>query len=96
MDDLKVNDGGGLLDNYGLIDSLIVDCNNLPKALVSGQYVLFCNTIVQMVQKLGSLKTGVKNDMDAKDERIKELGALCDEVAEKAYGVPVDKGVKDV
>ena len=40
LKDIQVNDGGGFLDNIGLIDSLIVDCNNSTKALVSGNYVL--------------------------------------------------------
>lgn len=69
---IPVNDGGGLLDNLGLIDSLIVDCNELPKTLMMGQYVLFCSQIVQMVQKLGNLKQGVKDDLSARDERIEE------------------------
>lgn len=75
---IPVNDGGGLLDNIGLIESLIVDCNDLPKALVSGQYVLFCNRIVQMVQKLANLKQGVSNDLQSKDKIIAELRDLLE------------------
>lgn len=72
-DEIKVNDGGGLFDSIGLIESLIVDCNDLPKALFSGQNVLFCRLIVGMVQKLANLKQGVKNDTESLKKRISEL-----------------------
>lgn len=75
---IPLNDGGGLMDNLGLIDSLIVDCNEAVRILVNGQYVLFCSQIVQMVQKLGNLRDGVKNDMDARDRLIAEAREQID------------------
>ena len=72
-DKITVNDGGGLMDNIGLIDSLLIDCNDLPKALISGEYVRFCGKIVEMVQKLALLKQGVKNDTESMKNQIKEL-----------------------
>ena len=72
-EEIKVNDGGGLLDNMGLIDSLIVDCNEIPKALIDGQNVRFCKIIFEMAVKLRNLKQGVKTDLDARDKRIGEL-----------------------
>lgn len=71
--DLPVNDGGGLMDNIGMIDSLIVDCNNMTKALVSGNYVQYASINVGMVQKLVSLKKGVKHDMDGLLKQIEDL-----------------------
>ena len=68
-----VNDGGGLFDSDGLIDTLIVDCNELPKTLCCGEYVRFCNTIVQMVQKLALLRNGIKADADSLRKQIEEL-----------------------
>ena len=68
-----VNDGGGLLDSFGLIDSLIVDCNEIPKALNNGEYVRFCNIIVQMVHKLALLRNGIKQDSDSMKKQIDEL-----------------------
>lgn len=59
---VPINDGGGLYDNAGLIDSLIVDCNSLPKALIDNQFILFCNTLAQMVQKLKSMKEGIRKE----------------------------------
>lgn len=68
-----VNDGGGLYDSVGLIDTLIVDCNDLPKALFGGQNVRFCGLVVQMVQKLAQLKEGVKTDLESRNRLIREL-----------------------
>lgn len=39
-----------------LVDSIIVDCNNAVKAIMNGQYILFCRTMYEMVQKLVTLK----------------------------------------
>lgn len=72
-EDVKVNDGGGLLDNIGLIDTLIVNCNDLPKAMAAGEYVKFCGMIVEMVQKLAQLKIGIRNDMKSLQNRIDEM-----------------------
>ena len=80
---LPVNDGGGLLDNYGLIDSLIIDCSELQKALVSGQYIQFCTRLVGMVQKLVNLRKGVRNDMESKQKQIDELTALLNSEVKK-------------
>lgn len=75
-DDITVNDGRGLFDSEGLIDTLIEDCNELVGFLVSGRYVAVCSRIVGMVQKLGALKTGVRDNIEARDEQIKELTEL--------------------
>ena len=72
-DEINVNDGGGLLDNIGLIDSLIVSCNELPNAIFNGQNVRFCALIVEMVQKLSLLKQGVKNDLESLRKQVDEL-----------------------
>ena len=76
LQDVPVNDGGGLMDNIGLINSLIVDCNNSTKALVSGNYVLYSSINVQMVQKLNNLKEGVKNDTEGLMKQIEDLKNL--------------------
>ena len=79
---MSVNDGGGLYDNLGLIDSLVVDCNTLVKDMAAGEYVQFCCVIVQMVQKLGNLKEGVAADLKTREDTITELkAALGVEVA---------------
>jgi hypothetical protein len=89
--DIPVNDGGGLFDNEGLCDSLILDCNNSVKALASGNYVQFCSVIVQMVQKISNLKNGIKADTDALKSNIVELKRMSDSLAEQITGLPVEK-----
>ena len=70
---MEVNDGKGLYDNMGIVDTMIVDMNNLVKYVVSGQYVAFCTTVVSIVQRLSNLKEGIKSDMDSLNEQIIEL-----------------------
>ena len=91
MSELKINDGGGLLDNYGMIDSLIVDCNELPKTLFEGQYVGFCAKIVEMVQKLSRLSEGIRKEEEDMKERLADVQRLNDDLAEKVYGLPVER-----
>ena len=84
----ELNDG--IMDNEGLIDSLIMDCNNLPKALFDGNYVLFCQHLVYMVQKLANLKKGIKSDMDNREETIATLRADLNKLLEERDGLPVE------
>lgn len=70
---IPVNDGGGVYDNVGLIDTLIVDCNELPKLLISGHGVGFCAKVVEMVQKLSNLKKGVLSDTESLREQVETL-----------------------
>ena len=86
VEGIPLNDGGGLMDNLGLIDSLIVDCNDIPRALFEGQNVRFCALIVGMAQKLSNLKEGIKNDTDAMRERIVELHRQNEELLLKGDG----------
>lgn len=75
-EDIKVNDGGGLLNNLGMIDSLIVDCEKGMKALMNGSPLEYAAITVEMVKKLGLLKGGVRNDTEALQQQISELRAL--------------------
>lgn len=92
MTETPVNDGGGLYDNAGLCDTLIVDCNNLVKQAMTGQYIACCNTVVQMVRKLGNLKDGIKNDLASKDSIIEELKRMNDALIAEKTGLPVERG----
>ena len=85
----------GLMNNEGLCDSLILDCNNAVRALFNGNNVQFCGIIVQMVQKLGNLKEGIKNDIGKRDQTIADLNRILDGMAEKQTGLPVDGGDAD-
>lgn len=72
MDEVKVNDGNGLFDSVGLIDSLIVDCNSAVKSLTTGNSIQFCSIMVQIVQKLSELRKGVVNDVDSLKHQLAE------------------------
>ena len=92
-ENVKVNDGGGLYDSIGLIDSLILDCNNGMKALISGSPLEYAATAVQMVQKLGTLRDGIKNEKESLEQQIKELRSLLNNeegVEENAAGSVCD------
>lgn len=91
MNEINVNDGGGLYDSVGLADSLIIDCNDTVRILVTGNYVGFCSKIIEMVQKLSKLKDGIASDLKSKDEIIKDLRRLNNDLAEKVYNVPADR-----
>ena len=69
----KTNNVGGLLDTNGMIDSLIADCNDLVKQVVSGNYLVFCAKVVEAVQKLTKLKEGVANEKNLLQSEIAEL-----------------------
>lgn len=83
--DITVNDGGGLFDSEGLCDTLVNDINNLVKQAVSGNYLLFCDTVVQITQKVVELKKGIKADLDSKNrviEQLKEINTNLERGAE--------------
>lgn len=90
--DMTVNDGNGLMDNEGLCDSLIMDLNRLPKLLIDNQFIAFGNLLAQMGQKIANLKKGISADIADRDEQIRDLQRMNNELAEKAFGLPVDTG----
>ena len=84
--DITVNDSKGLYDNEGLIDTLIVDCNESIKLAMSGQYIAWCNLHVQMVKKLANLKNGVIQDKKSLQEQIDNLKAYIQDITpDKVY-----------
>lgn len=88
MDEPKVNDGNGLFDRDGLIDTLVLDCNDLTKAIAGGNYVAYCHRIVQMVQKLEQLKEGARKELEDRDAQIAELKRSNDELMRQLLGLP--------
>ena len=63
----------GIYTNTELVETLIVDLNNLVKEQINGQYINACGIIHQMAQKLINLRTGIKADLDGKDRKIEDL-----------------------
>ena len=86
MNEPKVNDGGGLFDSVGLIDTLIVDCNSLVKDLIDGQFIRFCSRVSGMGQKLANLKEGVKSDKESLETQVKDLRRLLGDINDAESG----------
>ena len=63
----------GLYNSLELIDTIIVDMNNMIKEALSGQYVQICYIVTGMTQKLMNLKKGIDADLASKDKVIEQL-----------------------
>lgn len=63
----------GIYSNTELVETLIVDLNNLPKLLIDGQYIQACSVVAQMGQRLANLRNGIVDDINGKDRVIEEL-----------------------
>ena len=61
--------------NEELLDSIIEEMYGLFKALISGNYAGFCTLFSDMISKMASLRTGLKNDKAAKDKQVEDLKA---------------------
>ena len=72
-EELNINDGGGLYDSAGFTDTIILDCNNTVKQLVSGNYIAFCNGMRGIVEKLAVLKNGITKEKEDMQKQISEL-----------------------
>ena len=89
--DITVNDGKGLLDNEGLCDSLLIDLNNLPKVLMTGQYIQFCAMVSSMAQRLANLKKGINSDMQFMKAKVEELKRMNDELMQQISWLQVER-----
>jgi len=89
--DLTVNDGHGLLDNEGLVDSMISDLNNLLKNMAAGQYIRVCSITMEMVQKMQNLKSSMKAERKEFLDQLADLRRLNNDLAEKAFNEPINR-----
>ena len=87
---MTLNDGKGLYDNEGLIDTMIADLNNLPKLLMTGQYIQYCATVTGMAQKLVNLKEGIRKDMESMKEKVEDLKRINDRLITEKDGAEHD------
>ena len=82
-----------------LINSIIVEMYEMFKALVSGNYAVFCSGFSDIMSKLTALRKGIEDDKSAKDRQIEDLKALIqrlrDESAESAEsGITIGGGTE--
>ena len=59
---IPINDGSGIYDRNGMIDGLIVDCENVMKSIMAGEGIQLAAILVEMVQKLSTLKKGTAEE----------------------------------
>ena len=90
ISNVTVNDGNGLYDNEGLIDTIIVDLNDILKNMAAGQYIRICNLVVGMTQKLTNLKKSMKEELACKDQQVADLFNLNKELERQLNGFPED------
>lgn len=63
----------GVYTNAELVETIIVDLNNLPKMLFDGQYIQFCTLVSQMGQKLINLRKTIDTDLKNREAIIETL-----------------------
>ena len=68
---MKVNDGKGLWDKYGMVDEL----QKRLEALSDAKGVLRCGLIWDMSRMLNALKDGLKKDDEANAQKVEALKA---------------------
>ena len=90
ISNVTVNDGNGLYDNDGLIDTIIVDLNDILNNMAAGQYIRICNLVVGMTQKLTNLKKSMKEELACKDQQVADLFNLNKELERQLNGFPED------
>ena len=89
--EITVNDGGGLYDNAGLCDTIANGVNELLKSAFSGNYILFCEGVTSITQRLVNLKKGIIADLESKDKTIEELKEENARLVEQITGLPVER-----
>lgn len=87
----------GLYTNSELVDSIIVDLNNLIKLAVDGQFIQCCTQVTMMSQKLVNLRKTIDNDLASRDKTIEELKAALRGAGLEVVDIPANemKGAKD-
>ena len=86
----------GLYTNSELVDTIIVDLNNLLKLQINGQFVGACNVVTQMTQKLLNLKTGIDNDLKSKDKVIEALKNELRAAGQEVVDIPAEELMKAI
>lgn len=87
--EVKVNDGKGLYDNIGIVDTIATDLNKLPKLVIDGQFFQIAALYASIGQRLINLKKGIKEELDSKDQIIEQLKRTNNELIAEKTGLPV-------
>jgi hypothetical protein len=63
----------GIYTNMELIDTVIVDLNDMIKEAANGRYLNACSIVRQMTVKLVNLRNTIDNDLKNRDKTIEIL-----------------------
>lgn len=86
--------GKGIFSHEELIDSMIVECNSSVHLMISGNYVGWCKMIVDIVQKLTTMKKGISDEIAGRDKRIEELKIMLKDVGVDVVDIPIEEFIK--
>ena len=80
--------------NKELIDTIIVDLNNLPGKLIAGQFIQFCTIVSQMGQKLINLRETIDADLKNREATIETLKRQLREMDCEVVDIPAEQLIK--
>ena len=63
----------GIYTNSEIIDSLVLDLNNVLKEQQNGQFIQACCIVTQMTQKLMNLRKTIDDDLKNREQTIETL-----------------------
>ena len=86
----------GIYTNSELVDTIIVDLNNVLKEAVNGQFINACRIVTMMSQKLVNLKTTIDNDLKSRDQLIADLKNELRAAGREVIEVPEEELAKGV
>lgn len=61
------------------IDSVIVSCNDAVRHITGGNYVAWCGTVYQIVQKLAGIKRSVLEEKETHKRETANLKMVIDD-----------------
>jgi hypothetical protein len=78
-----------------LVNSIIVEMYEMFKALVAGNYAVFCSGFTDIMSKLTALRKGIDDDKAAKDTQIEDLKAQIQRLRNDAEsGITIGGGTE--
>jgi hypothetical protein len=84
----------GVYTNVEMVESIILDLNNLPKGMIAGQFIQSCALVAQMGQKLACLRNGIKKEIENKNKIIEELKQQLRNTGTEVVDMPIEEFVQ--
>ena len=86
----------GLYSNSELLESLVIDLNNVIKEQMNGQYIKACGIIVQMSQKLINLRKTIDSDLNNRNHTIELLKEEIRSLGGEMTDIPANEFVEQL